>query len=289
MTNLVIIGASVSSHNIAVKLREKDKNYNITIVSEEDYLAYDHLKLPDFIDGTISEEQLFLCNEGFYQERKINFLKARKIGNLNSEKKSIYFKDRGSLVYDLLVIASGRSPSIPDVPGAKKEGVYRLYSLDDTKEFLKRYIAHPVCVVGSNNLSLKTAEAVSEKYGVEVKLLSRSVFDPQLIPRNLEVIHGSVQEIIGEGQTQAVKLKDGKAIGVCAVLFMDDYKSNIDFLKNTELQVRNDFIVVDGWMRTTNPDIFACGSVTGKDSIVVNLMLVDNLIKQMKGETCQRY
>jgi thioredoxin reductase len=131
------------------------------------------------------------------------------------------------------------------------------------------------------------AEVITEKYGVEVKLLSRRAFDPADIPANTEIIHDSLLEVIGEGETQAVKLKSGKAFGVCAVLFMDNYKSNIDFLKNTEVQVRDDFILVNGWMCTNNEDIFACGSVVKKDSIVISMMLVDNIINKL-GETSVR-
>jgi len=185
------------------------------------------------------------------------------------------------------VIASGRSPALPELPGAKKEGVYRLYTLDEAKEFLKRYISEPVCVVGSDVFALKITEAVSEKYGVEVKLLSRRAFDPGSVAKNVEIIHDSVREIIGEGQAQAVKLASGKAIAVSAVLFMNDYKSNLDFLKNTEVRIKEDRVVIDGWLQTTVKDIFACGSVAGKDSVVISMMLVDNIISQMKGERCQ--
>ena len=288
MNNLVIIGASVSGHNIALRLREKEPDCKITIISEESYLPYDHLKLADLISGIISEKDIFLCAEDFYAQQKIDFLKGKKAASLNTRKKLIYFKDKGNISYDFLVIASGRSPALPEIPGARKEGVFRFYTLDDAKAFLKRYIAEPVCVIGSDSLALKLSEAISEKYRVEVKLITRKSFDPGSIPKNVEVIHDSVKEIIGEGQAQAVKLARGKAMSISAVLFMDDYKSNLDFLKNTDVQVKDDLVVIDACMQATVKDIFACGSVVAKNSVVISMMLVDNLIRQMKGEICQR-
>lgn len=287
MTSIVIIGASASGHNIALRLRDKLNTGNITLISEENYPAYDHLKLADFISGIVSEKDMFLCGEDFYPKHNINFLKGKKVSILNTQKKIVYFKDKGSINYDFLVLATGRSPVLPEVPGTRKDGVYRLYTLDDTKEFLKRYIAEPVCVVGSDVFALKIAEAVTEKYKVEVKLLSHKAFDPGSIPKNVEVSNDSIQEIIGEGEAQAVKLASGKAIAVSAVLFMDNYKSNIEFLKNAEVAVKNDLVVFDNCMQTTVKDIFACGSITGKDSVVLSMMLADNIIRQMKGETCQ--
>lgn len=279
--HIVIIGASVSGHNIALRLREKNKDCQVTLISEEGYPAYDHLKLADLISNVISEKDIFLCSEDDYARLGINLIKNKKVGSINIQKKLLYFKDKGSINYDILVIASGRSPSLPEIPGAKKEGVYRLYTLNDAKEFIKCYIAHPVCVVGSNSFALKIAEVVAEKYGVEVKLLSRAVFDPSFIPKNTEVINDSITEIIGEGETQAVKLASGKALGVCAVLFMNDYKSNIEFLKGTGIQIKDDFVLVDGWMRTNQESIFACGSVVRKDSVVISMMLVDHIISKL--------
>lgn len=284
INHIVIIGASVSGHNIALKIRDKHKGCKITLISEEGYPAYDHLKLADFISGTIEEKDIFLCSEDDYLKRDINFIKNKKVKSLNTQKGSVYFKDKGSIDYNILVIASGRSPVIPDIPGARKEGAYRLYVLDDAKELLKRYIAHPVCIVGSNSLSLKIAEAISEKYGVEVKVLSRTTFDSSDIPPKTEIISDCLSEVIGEGEIQAVKLKSGKALGVCAVLFMDDYKSNIDFLKDTDILVQDDFVIVNGWMATNHDNIFACGSVVRKDSVVISLMLADNIINRLDKE-----
>jgi len=287
MNNIVIIGATVSGHNIALRLREKDKDCHITLISEENYLPYDHFKLADLISGIVPENNIFLCSEDFYQQQNINFLKGKKVGSLNTQKKLLYFKDKGNLSYDLLVIASGRSPTLPDIPGARKVGAYRLYTLDDTKEFLKSYISEPVCIAGGNSFALRIAEAIAEKYGVEVKFLTRKVFDPSLTPKYVEIINDAAAEVIGEGQIQAVKLASGKVISACVVLFIDDYKSNIDFLKNTDVRVENDIIVVDGFLRTTVKDIFACGSVVAKDNVTISMMLVDHIISQMKGERCQ--
>ncbi|MBM3243503.1 MAG: hypothetical protein FJZ12_01535 [Candidatus Omnitrophica bacterium] len=279
--HIVIIGASVSGHNIALKLREKNKECKISFISEESYPAYDHLKLPDFLSGLIAEKDIFLCDEEGYLKEGINFIKNKKVKNINIQKSQVYFKDKGSINYDFLVIASGRSPTVPEIPGAKKEGAYRLYTVDDAKEFLKRYIAHPVCIVGSNILALKVAEAISERFAVEVKLLSHCAFAPSDVPAGVEIIHDHILEIIGEGEVQAVKLKSGKALGVCAVLFMDDYKSNIEFIKDTDILVKDDFIMVDGWMATNHDNIFACGSVVRKDSVIISMLLADSIISKL--------
>ncbi|MFA5311085.1 MAG: FAD-dependent oxidoreductase [Candidatus Omnitrophota bacterium] len=284
MNHIVIIGASAFGHNVAFKIRERNKGCKITLISEEGYLAYDHLRLADFISGTISEKDVFLCNEDDYSRQGINFLKNKKVASINIQRRLLYFKDKGNINYDILIIASGRSPTILDIPGARKEGAYRLYTLDDAKEFLKRYIAFPVCIVGSSSFALKIAEVVSEKYGVETKILSSAAFNLADLPPKSEVINDTLAEVIGEGEVQAVKLASGKVLGVSAVLFMDNYKANIDFLKNTDIQIKEDYIAVNGLMATNYDNIFACGSVVGRDSLAVSLMLADNITNRLGQE-----
>ncbi|MBU1726038.1 MAG: FAD-dependent oxidoreductase [Candidatus Omnitrophica bacterium] len=287
MQKIVIVGAGIFGHSLAVALRGLDKECAVTLISDENYPAYERKKLPEFLSGGIKEEGFFLCNEDFYAKENISFIKGKKIGSLNLAKNTAYFKDKGNIEFDYLVIASGRSPELPEIPGAKKEGVYRLYSLDDAKKFSSRFITHPVCVVGSDDFSLNIAKVVSEKNQVEVKLISRNSFDPSFLPAHIEAINSSITEIIGEGEAQAIKLKEGKAIGVCAVLFVDYYRSNIDFLKNANIDVKDDLVVIDEEMSTNVSNIFALGSVTGRQNIDDVLLLALNLTRLMKGATCQ--
>ena len=245
MNRIVIIGASVAGHSAAVALREKIPSSSITLVSEEPYRLYDRRRLADFLAGRVLEEELYLCSESFYAECNINFLKEKKVVALNLKKRTVAFKEKGSLEFDFLVIASGRRISIPDIPGAKKEGVVTLQALKDFKDFSSRTIVDTVCVAGSDEAALAIAKVISDKYKVGV-------------------INGEPLEIIGEGQVQAVRLKEGKVIGVSAVIFINGFKSNIDFLKDTAINVQNDFIVVDERMRTNIENIFACGAVCGQ-------------------------
>jgi len=224
---------------------------------------YDRRRLTDFLAGTIKEEELFLCRENFYPENNIDFLKEKKAVAVNPKKNTVTFKDREAIAYDFLVIASGRKIALPDIPGAKKEGVVTLQTLKDFKDFSARLIVDTVCVAGADETALDIARVISERYKVEV-------------------INGEPLEIIGEGQVQAVRLKEGKVIGASVVVFAAGFKSNIDFLKDTPVNIENDFIVVDERMRTNIENIFACGSVCGgscwDDAVRDSTIIAENII-----------
>lgn len=266
MSRVVIIGASISGHTAAVKLREVDKDSSITLLTEERYPLYDRRRFFDFLTGSIEEKDIFLSNEDFYQSHNINFLRDKKVISLNTEKRIIYFKEKDSIEYDWLIIASGRKPVLPEIPGAKKPGVFIIYSLDDYNEFLRYIISESVCVVGSNQIALSLARAIVSRYKIEVKLISSENLG-KTDSFGIEVINTPLQEIIGEGRAQAIKLKSGKVIGVSYVIFMDEFKGNIDFLKNTDIEIYGNLIRVNEHMQTNIERVFASGAVaTFKDA-----------------------
>ncbi|MBI4707061.1 MAG: FAD-dependent oxidoreductase [Candidatus Omnitrophica bacterium] len=298
MRKIVIIGASVAGHNLAVNLRNLGNDSSITLITEEASVLYDKNKLIDFVSGAAKENDLFLTSADIYQNSNINFVSGKKVNLVNADRKQVYFKEKGSVEYDYLVIASGRRIVLPEISGAKKDGVFALNTLGDYRKFLTSIIRETVCVVGSDDRALNLAKAINAKFKVEVKLFSQRLFDQSLLVEGIEVINLSIKEIIGEGCVQAVKLSDGSAIGVCAVLFLESLKSNIEFMKNTALEISADKIIVGDNLNTNIENIFSCGSVCArKDNLEIikstdeviseSLYLSDVLIKQVKGEICQ--
>lgn len=110
--------------------------------------------------------------------------------------------------------------NLPQIPGARKKGVVLLTSEDDFKKLDEYHINDTVCIDGPANLAFRLAESIHDKYKVGVKVVSPD--RPQKdLPADIEIINSPIQEIVGEGRAEAVKFKDGKAVGVCLVLFVD--------------------------------------------------------------------
>jgi acetyl-CoA synthase len=111
--------------------------------------------------------------------------------------------------------------NLPQIPGARKKGVVLISSEGDLKKLDAYLINDTVCVDGpSSGLVLKIAKLIYEKYKVSVKVISTEPFSGQLT-EGIQVVNSPVQEIVGEGRAEAVKFKDGKAVGVCLVIFVD--------------------------------------------------------------------
>ncbi|MGD0336952.1 MAG: acetyl-CoA decarbonylase/synthase complex subunit alpha/beta [Candidatus Omnitrophota bacterium] len=110
--------------------------------------------------------------------------------------------------------------NLPQIPGARKKGVALLSPGDDFKKLDEYLINDTVCIDGPIQSSLDLAKLINEKYKVGVKVVSQDKFEGEL-PAGIEIINSPIQEIVGEGRAEAVKFKDGKAVGVCLVLFVD--------------------------------------------------------------------
>ncbi len=293
MSRVVIIGASIAGHTVAVSLREKNKDCAITLISEENCPLYDKRRLFEILAGNSGGKDIFLAGENFYNDRDISFLKERKASLINTEKKTVSFKDRPAkeaLEYDFLVICSGRRFVLPEIPGIRKEGVFKFYSFEDARRFSGRLnLAAEVCLIGSNELALKIAGVIASRQK-EVRLISPGTLSALSAPEGVEAVNSQVTEIIGESEVLGIRLKEGKIIGTSAVCFIEDTKSNIEFLKGSGIEVKGDFVSVDGCMRTNLGNVFAAGAVClSKDSagrmkswneaINESLLLVDNLVK----------
>ena len=294
MPKVTIIGSSVSGVNLAFNLKGMAPDLDITLVSEEAYLPYDRRKLPFFLNGSLKEDELFMFSEKDLQDKGINFLREEKVMSFNPRKKAVSTKDKQVLDYDILVVASGVSAFIPDIPGAKKDGVFSLFSLDDFKKFAKYFISEQVCIFGSGLAALNLAESIAQKYKIEVKLISSSPLEVDLNNPQIEALNLEPQEIIGEGQVQAVKFTSGKVISACAVIFMDKFQGNTAFLKDSALVLEDKFVVVDQEFRTNLENVFACGAACVKageagcmkswdECIQESFKTAESVIKNMRG------
>lgn len=287
---IVIIGGSVAGHNAAIKLRQKFQDAGVTLICEEAYPFYDRRKLLDYWSGRVKEKELFLLSPDSYSQQNINFIKEAKVIAVNPTRRSVSYKladKRTSLEYDFLVVASGSKTLFPEIDGINKTGVFRFESLADFKELKSAVISDAVCIIGVNHFTTRIIESIASRQ-VEVKLVTQELLEN--ISPLVEVINSEVVEIIGDSGVQAVKLKEGKVIGVSLAAVMSELKPNTDFLKDTGIEMIGPAIAVDDNLHTSLPDIFACGSVclrrgenprikTWEDSLAEGLIVAENILK----------
>jgi NAD(P)H-nitrite reductase large subunit len=298
MPKIIIIGSSVAGHTAAVTLRQKCKDCEITLITEDAYPCYDKRKLPVYLSGGVKEKELYLVPADHYASHNIKFLKEKKVYGINTNRRLVYFKHeeaKENAGYDFLVICSGVKTLLPDITGINKEGVIRLDSLSDFKQARKYLLScETACFLGWNPWAQEVAKAVTGQQK-EVKAVAVQPAEGSVEMQHLEFINSQVTEIIGESGVQAIKLQEGKIIGASLVAVFGDFpKPSIDFLKDTDIELSDGAISVDETLRTNLKNVFACGAAARikglpdkpknwDDALNESVRLTDSLIQAIGG------
>ncbi len=276
MKNFVIIGNSAAGISAAEAIRDKDKNSNVTVISDEDYNAYCRCLISYFLAGDIPEEKLVYRPESFYKENNLNLILNKKVVRVEPKKNRIVLEDKTPLDYDTLLIATGASPKFPpELKGVKKRGVFGLRTIAQTKEILNLLpVSSSGCILGGGLIGLKAAYGLLKRKQ-ELKVVVRSNFvlsqmldekGSGLLMRKfqeagVEIMTGhDIVEILGNGDLKAVKLDSGKVIACSILVIGKGVSPNVDLIKDTQLNLDKG-ILVDEYMKTNVPNIFAAGDV----------------------------
>ncbi len=276
MKGIVIIGNSAAGISAAEAIRSKDRNSNIAIISDEDYNSYCRCLISYFLAGDIPEEKLVYRPDTFYKQNNLSLILGKKVVKVDPKKNRVMLEDKASIGYDTLLIATGASPKFPEgLKGIKKRGVFGLRTINETKEILNLLPrSSSSCILGGGLIGLKAAYGLlKRKQELKVVVKSEFILSQMLDKKGsgllmkrfqeagVEIMNGrDIVEILGNGDLKAVKLDSGKVIACSILVIGKGVKPNTDLIKDTQIKLEKG-ILVDEYMKTNIPNIFAAGDV----------------------------
>ncbi|MBO6719213.1 MAG: NAD(P)/FAD-dependent oxidoreductase [Rhizobiaceae bacterium] len=284
---LVIIGNGMAPGRMLEHLFEKAPGrYAVTIFNAEPRVNYDRIMLSPVLSGEKSYEEIVIHGDGWYIDNGITLYKGHRIVAIDRAAKTVTSDHGVTESYDKLVIATGSMPFILPVPGHDLPGVLTYRDLDDVQAMLLAAQSRDrAVVIGGGLLGLEAAAGLRER-GMEVTVLHLmpTLMERQLDPaagyllqraveeRGIKVItKASTKAIHGDGKVESVELENGTIIPASLVVMAAGIKPNAALAKETGLAV-NRGIVVDGGMRTSDPDVFALGECAEVDGRVYGLV-----------------
>lgn len=161
----VIIGCSASGINAIEAIRSKDKKGKIVVISDEKTPLYSRCLISYLLAGTMDQEKIWYRPDSFFKENKVEAILGVKARNIDVEKKEVFLEDGKKVKFDKLLIATGASPKLEDIPGVDKKGVYPLRTIEHTLEIesmlgrVKR-----VSVFGGGLIGLRASYALKNIY-----------------------------------------------------------------------------------------------------------------------------
>lgn len=272
----VIIGQGVAGVNAARSLAQvRSAHDEIHIYTDEQYLYYPRPRLPAFLAGEITLEELILYPAEWYEKRGIQVHLGETVAAVDPGARQVTLASGRQVAYDRLLLANGSRPNVPPIKGADKKGVFTLRTIANALEIqaFARTIEQAV-VIGGGLLGLEAARAVSV-LGPKVTVVE---FFERLLPRQLDVEGAQVlqrkmerfglqivtgaatEEILGDGAVRGIRLKDGREIPGQMVIISAGIRPNTELAAAAGIQV-NRGVVVDSAMRTSAEHIWAAGDV----------------------------
>jgi 3-phenylpropionate/trans-cinnamate dioxygenase ferredoxin reductase component len=298
---VVIIGGGQAGAETASALRVLGYDAPILLIGDELRPPYQRPPLSkDYLLGKLDAARLPLRAEAYYDKQKIGLLMGQRVIAIDPPEKRLRLKSGAVIPYDRLILAVGaRNRPLP-VKGAERALYLRT---QDEADAIREQLgsAQSVAVIGGGFIGLELA-AAARKLGkpvtvIEVgpRLMGRAV--PSLLSNFFFDVHRGegVEILLGatveEIEPDAVRLNDGSRCAADAVLAGIGVIPNTGLAEDAGLAIANG-IVVDEFLRTADPDIFAIGDcaeypnifsrANGASGERVRLESVQNAVDQAK-------
>ncbi len=271
---IVIIGNGITGITAALKIRDLQPDWNITIVSDESDHFFSRTALMYLYMGHMRLVDTQPYEPDFWIQQRLDLQRARVKG-IDTTEHLVKLANGTSLTYDKVLIATGSQSNKFGWPGQDLTGVQGLYNLQDlaTLEERSASLEHGV-IVGGGLIGIELAEMLHSR-GIKVTILAREVsFWNNILPKEESEIINEVirengidlrlktelQEIVddGHGQACAVILGDGERIDCQFVGLTAGVSPNLSALGEADIPTGRG-ILVDFGFQTPVADVFAAG------------------------------
>jgi NAD(P)H-nitrite reductase large subunit len=272
-TEYLIIGNSAGGIGAAEAIREVDKAKSITIVSDEPYPAYSRPLISKYLAGECGIDAMLFRPADFYTRNSIDLLLGRRVNSLKLDRRIAQVEDGGLILWKKLLVATGGVPIVPRMKGVDKKGVFTFLTIKDAialDEFMQS--GSQALVIGGGLIGVSVTEALTKR-GVTVTVVemkdrvlntildepASAIVEEALKQAGIRVItNQTVAEVTGEEYVDGAILDSGERISCDLVIIAIGVLPRTELVSGTDIKV-NRGIVVDRYMATSYPDIYACG------------------------------
>ncbi|KAM9800860.1 apoptosis inducing factor mitochondria associated 4 [Neosynchiropus ocellatus] len=272
----LLIGGGPASLVCAEQLRQNNYHGRIIIITKDTLPPFDKPKLSKALN--VDSSSIILRSADFLHQCGIEVWTQKEVVSVNPTEKTAKLSDNTSLRYDQLLVATGCRSRPLNCPGKDLKGVKLLQNYEDAKEIHSLGVGRKAVIIGASFIGMEVASYLSDK-AASVILVGSSAYPyerslgPEIGKMTKEMLeehnvrfymNDSVVEIRGEsGQVKGVVLKSGLVLEADLVVAGIGVIPNSDFLAGSGVEVDSrKAIVVDKFMRTNIPDIYAAGDVT---------------------------
>lgn len=278
---ILIVGGVAGGATAATRLRRLSEENQVIIFEKGQYVSFANCGLPYHISGTIDKRDALLLQTPESLKERYNldvrvftevlsiYTVDKKVSVKNLQTGEIYLEN-----YDKLLLSPGAEPIKPPFEGIDSDKIYTLRNIPDMDKIVaKTKNAQNFVVVGGGFIGLEVAENLIEA-GKSVKLveLGNQVMAPvdfdiasfvheKAKQKGLELLlNVGVKKFNDKGETIEVFLNNGTSLETDAVILAIGVKPETKLAEEAGLEIgETRGILVNEFMQTSNPDIYAVG------------------------------
>ena len=280
---VLIIGGVAGGMSVAFKAKRENPQLEITVLEQEDYISFGAWGLPYYIGDIFDDidKSLFVRKLEDAKKEGINLLQKHRVTGVDFDEKKAFAHDldrdeEKTFEYDQLVIATGATAFLPDIPGIDSDNVYTItkpYIVKELKKNLDKYTN--IAVVGGGFIGVEIAEQLAHHKHLNIDLyhsrdqLLNKVYDKkagEAAAKELENLginlHFSerLEDLVHEdGMVKEIHTSNRKD-PVDALILAIGFNPNTSIFDDDRLKkLKNGAIVIDKYGRTSIPDVWSVG------------------------------
>lgn len=276
---VVVIGCTHAGTAALVNAAQLYEDSQITVYERNDNISFLSCGIALHVADVVKDPQgLFYSSPEALAELGVVTKMKHDVLNVDVEKKIVEVKnlETGEVFedsFDKLIVTSGSWPIVPPIEGIKQDNIVLCKNYDHAKVVIeKAKTAQNIVVVGAGYIGVELVEAF-EILGKKVTLIDAQdrilpkYLDPEFTQPAQEAfeakgiklaLNQKVSAFKGNGKVEAVQTDKGTYEADLVVLCIG-FKPNTGLLKGQVDMLDNGAILIDEYMHTSHPDVFAAG------------------------------
>ena len=277
---VVVIGGVAAGTKAAAKIKREDRSAEVKILTKSQDISYAGCGLPYYVGGMIeSRDQLIVNTPAKYTALTgAEVVTGCEVTGIDAAAKVVRGTLNGEEItesYDKLIIATGAAPFVPDMEGKDLPGVFTMRTPDDAtglREYINEHSCRRAAVVGAGFIGLEIAENLKAQ-GLQVTVID---FAPQIMPNafdlemadyakgklkeaGIRVFTGTKITAVSGSSSATGIVTDNGNIPADVVVLAIGVRPATAFLANSGIEMFKGTVLVDSYMRTNLPDVYAAG------------------------------
>ena len=271
---IVVLGNGGAAAHAVHAARSTHFTGEIHMISDSCEPAFNPMLAPYYLKGKLSWENCFPFGNSFYSEHDVTCHFGSPVEELDTRAQTVRTLSGEKIGYDMCLVATGASASIPPVPGLQGSPfAFPLRTSESTLKLEKILAsARKVVILGASLVGLKIAEIMTRK-NARITVVDTA---DQIMPRGAHPeTAGLLQQYL---ETQEIQFLLGcslqgieeKDSGVCCffpesivndadfIAVCTGIRPNLGFIDRDQVDVEIG-IVVDKQSRSSSPVLYAAG------------------------------